>query len=112
MPRREVNTWPRQVALDRGGEVGDHFSHDLDVILASQRLRVEQAPAEREPVARAHDATSGHAREHVDVAEHVQLCEPCEHPEVVERRAEAAAGERQPDASEERGPHAVTLTRK
>ena len=84
-------------------EAGFHVTNELDVIVARD-LRVRfglEKVTELEVIIRRQNGAARHARNHLDVTEHVELGEPRQDTDVVERGAKAAAGKRQSDFAEE-----------
>jgi hypothetical protein len=90
---------PAQVGLDDREEVTLHLVDQLDQALGREvALRVELA-LQIEVVERADNRAAGHAGEHLDLAQKVELGETGEHADVEQGRPEAAAGqsEAEPD---------------
>src|SRR5207247_9175720 len=82
---------PSEVRLDTGLEVRDQLSHQLDIIVARERLGLQHSLAQLQPVARPDDATARDAGEHLHVAEDVALRETGQHSETRLGSAAAAA---------------------
>jgi hypothetical protein len=87
-----------QVLAHAGQEAPAHPVDELDVVVDGDRaVRLGlQELALLEVVQGADDRAAGHARQRLHVPERVALRERGEDPDVEERRAEAAAGEREP----------------